>query len=505
LVFVSLFACASEPPSVDVAADPPPARITTFALAATPFIDAKAASRLAAIFEKSGLRGARIRCEDVSWDAMQPDPAGAIDFTRLDAFVTAHQRHGLGELLVCLDTGVAPPSRRGELGTRGSVPAPELLGAYSMWVGAVVERYDADGVDDMAGLLGPVRLYEVGIEFASRPAAGIEPYLLLLQHAHQAAHTAFADVVVAHAGLLVAAEPEADVSPRLGVLDDAALGRLFEQPERFDAINLQVIADASSLDATLAELGARMTRRGFHKPVLLSHLAPSPLIAWGKATSCEGLSGELGVMILPAVEANRCPLAAHFRRLIASDPGALAWSWRFAAAELVRKSVVAASHRVSPIYAGPTLDAPWWQEGAFQAGAGLSAWAGLVDVETRNPRPALSALEQLSEAFGGRESVTRVDMGRSDVRLYALQGGAGTIWVAWHQAEGLAQPGEERASISIEFDVGGGGLSLTRMAGLTAGPSREELSVNADRRVHIALTSEPVYLRPLAKSAPRRH
>jgi hypothetical protein len=472
-------------------------------LAETPFIAAEATSRLAGLFEESGLRGARIRCEDVAWNVMQPDPAGVIDFTRLDAFVTAHQRRGLGELLVCLDTGTAPPSRRGDLGTRGWIPAPEQLGAYSSWVAAIVERYDADGVDDMTGLVAPVRLYEVGSEFASRPAAGIEPYLVLLERAHRAAHAAFPDVVVAHAGLLVVAEPEADVSPRLGVLDGASLGRLFEQPERFDAINLQVIADASSLDATLAELDALMTRRGFHKPVLVSHLAPSPLIAWGRATSCEGPSGDLGVMILPAVEVDRCPLAAHFRRLIASDPGALAWSWRFAAAELVRKSVVAASHGVSPIHVGPTLDAPWWQDGAFQAGAGLGAWAGLVDAETRKARPALSALEQLSEAFGGAESVTRVDVGRSDVRLYAVKG-SGTVWVAWYEAARLSEPGEERASVSIEFDVGGGGLSLTRMAGLAPGPSREELTVSADRRARIPLTSEPVYLRPLAKPAARR-
>ena len=77
---------------------------------------------------------------------MQPNVAGPIDFSQLDVFVASHQRHGLGALLSCLDPGSAPPPRPGALGSRGVVPEPDELGAYASWVGAVVERYDADGV-----------------------------------------------------------------------------------------------------------------------------------------------------------------------------------------------------------------------------------------------------------------------------------------------------------------------------------------------------------------------
>jgi hypothetical protein len=435
---------------------------------------------------------------------MQREAAADIDFARLDGFVAAYQAHGLSALAICLDTGIDLPSRRGELGVRGAIPAPEDLGAYSAWVQALVERYDADGLDDMPGLRAPVGLYEVGVEFARRPTSNIEPYLLLLERAYHAAHRASPDVRVAHAGILVATSPDAPVSPRLGVLSAAARARLFAHPDRFDVVNLQVVADASALDASLAEVRAEMARRNFRKPVIISHLGPSPLVAWGKATSCEGGAGDLGVMIAPAIEANRCPLAAHFRLLIANDPGALAWTWRFVAADLVRKTVVAASHGVSNIFAGPTLDTSWWQAGAFQAGAGLTAWSGLVDVRTQNPRPARSALEQLHGVLDGRAHVERVDMGRSDVRLYAVTGGPETRWVAWYDGAALSLPGEDRPSVTIEFDVGGGGLALTRMAGLTSAKADEELLVRADRRARIELTSEPVYLRPLEKPARRR-
>lgn len=36
--------------------------------------------------------------------------------------------------------------------------------AYTAWVTAAVERYDGDGVDDMPGLLAPIRHWEVDNE-----------------------------------------------------------------------------------------------------------------------------------------------------------------------------------------------------------------------------------------------------------------------------------------------------------------------------------------------------
>ena len=36
--------------------------------------------------------------------------------------------------------------------------------SYALWLGAVVERYDGDGIDDMPGLQYPIRHWEIGNE-----------------------------------------------------------------------------------------------------------------------------------------------------------------------------------------------------------------------------------------------------------------------------------------------------------------------------------------------------
>lgn len=495
-------ACASErtadlPP---VAAGPSPAArgIPVLGVAATPLGDGSRAAELAALLGGGGLRGARVRCEDAVWSAMQPDPAGPIDFSRLDAFVRAYQSQGMSELLVCLDTGSRRAPRRGALSARGAVTSAHELAHFETWAAAVVERYDADGVDDMPGLALPVRLYEVGIEFAGRHGVSIDAYLRLLERVYRAAHAADPQVVVAHAALLLAASPESAAPARLGLLSEADRARLLEHAQHYDAINLQAVADAGSLDAALAGLRAELLRLGIRKPVILSHLAPSPLIGWGRATSCEQSARDLGLVVPPAREGDRCALAAHFRRLLAKDAGALAWSWRFAAAELVRKSVVAASHGVVAVFAGPTEDTPWWRDPALEAAAGVTAWSGLVDARTRSRRPAHGALEQLARVFEGGDAVERVDMGDPDVRLYAVTGPRGPVWVGWYEGRALALPGTTSTGLEIEFEVGEAGLWLTPMATLGR-PESRPARLDERRRARILLGQEPIYMRPTSR------
>ena len=55
------------------------------------------------------------------------------------------------------------------------------------------------------------------------------------------------------------------------------------------------------------------SRRGYWKPILVSDSATSPLIAWGPATQCEGASQDMGRVVFPATEADRCRLASYFQ------------------------------------------------------------------------------------------------------------------------------------------------------------------------------------------------
>ena len=236
------------------------------------------------------------------------------------------------------------------------------------------------------------------------------------------------------------------------------------------------------------------------EPIVLSHVGPSPLVAWGRATSCEP-APDLGLVVPPAAEEDRCAWAAHFRRLVSLDPEALAWTWRFAAADLVKKSVVAASHGAVAGFVGPVEDSAWWQAGDFQAATGITAWSGLVDAGTRRRRPAHAAMTQLAEAVMGARQVTRVDMGRRDVRLYAFTGRRGPVWVGWHEPEALAAPGEAEAGVEIEFEADSSTLELSPMAEVGGALSPLQTLPALDARVRIRLTREPIYLRSLTATA----
>lgn len=58
---------------------------------------------------------------------------------------------------------------------------PDDLDAYAAYVRRIVERYDADGVDDMPGLRGPVRYYEVDnepdVKFNDAPRGARKPFI----------------------------------------------------------------------------------------------------------------------------------------------------------------------------------------------------------------------------------------------------------------------------------------------------------------------------------------
>lgn len=75
-----------------------------------------------------------------------------------DAWVAAVQGAGLEPLLM------VSPWPGNETGKYTQAYLPSDMTAYSAYVTRVVERYDGDGVDDMPGLLHPVRYWEVDNE-----------------------------------------------------------------------------------------------------------------------------------------------------------------------------------------------------------------------------------------------------------------------------------------------------------------------------------------------------
>lgn len=418
---------------------------------------------LARLLAPTGATAAKPWCNHIEWGHMQPLPGASIDFARTDAFVRSFHAEGFIELVLCLDSTSPWASRvpSGALHAKSPVPRPEHLDAFGQWVGAMVERYDGDGLHDMPGLSRPVRVYEIGSEFASAPGDSADGYLVMLERAHRAAHGAWSGVIVAHAAFLTSGAFDdrgadweqgfARMSDRIGARRFADLRRLLDRPDLFDALNVHALGDPTEIDAIASWLRDETQARGYRKPVIISDTATTPFVAWGPATRCEGSAEELGLLVYPAVEEDRCRLADYFRDLVDGHGDTLAWIRAFAATDLVKKVVIAANRGVWLLNTSLVEDARWWKTRALEARTGNAAWAGLLDLEQRERRPAFFALRQLMGSLRGRDRVERLRLPRRDVRVYALDGPAGPAWVAWYEPRQLVLPGEPIPAAIVSF------------------------------------------------------
>lgn len=183
----------------------------------------------------------------LSWSAAQADPQTE---RRADAWVQAMQAAGL-EPLVMLG-----PWPGNQTAAYTDAYVPQDLPAYQAWVAGVVERYDGDGLDDMPGLRGPVRYWEVDNEpdlhnsVAPRDGGGKVPpedfqtpaqYATVLIATAQAIRGADPAAVVLSAGLYRSQRPQGR----------QWLEQLLAQPgavEAFDVLSLHLYFHEDSLE-----------------------------------------------------------------------------------------------------------------------------------------------------------------------------------------------------------------------------------------------------------------
>ncbi len=463
---------------------------------------------LADMLAPLGLPAAKPLPENFSWGNMQPSREAEIDFRQLDSFVAQFQAAGFVELVLALKPHSSWASNdypsQGLLPLRGGVRT-EYLGDYENWVYSVVERYDADGSEDMPGLRYPVRFYEIGTEFSSYEPEPVEEYLVILERAYTAAHRAYPEVLIAHAAFLTTLAFTGDPSPAeyeraFETMADrthslADMRKVLDRPDLFDVLNLHSLGDPYEIEAMVAWLDYEMAQRGYRKPIILSDTATTPFISWGPATACDRNPNQMGKVIPPATEADRCRLADYFTRLVKVDQATLRWTQGFAAQDMVKKVVIAAEQGILLINTAFTEDIFWLKLPPAQAAAGTSAWAGLVDVERREYRPAYYALRQLVGYLDGHESITRLALDEEGVRVYEISRAGQRFWIAWYDPERLILPGDPPPEKSIRLRSGGDSAvvePLITQFGQDS-PTRVTLSTQ-DGLLTLILTPTPVFI-----------
>jgi hypothetical protein len=450
--------------------------------------------------------------EHAEWGAMQSGPAAPIDFRRLDAYVRSFQAAGIAEIIICLRSASSWGSvQAGKLRSTNLVPKPQFTGLYERWIAAVVERYDGDGNSDMPGLRGPVRLYEIGSELSTYEPEPVEKYLGMLERAYRAAHAAFGDVLIAHAAFLTttafARHPApgayeagfAAMPPRIAEHGLTELRKLLDRGDIFDVVNVHSLGDPTEIEDITAWLDWEMNRRGYRKPVIISDTAMTPWIAWGPAFACNRPPLQMGVVILPATEADRCRLAEYFRKLVDGDAATVRWTQGLAAADNVKRVVIAADRHVALINTAFIEDLVWLKLKVFGAGTGPSAWSGLIDLDRRERRASYWALQQLMRHLRGYDTLHRVSSGDADVRVYEISVGDSKCWIAWLELNRVLLPGEAMPSRPLTLTTGGAQAVIEPLI-TRAGLSRPEQRTEKTRsgRLSLSLTPEPVFIIPAA-------
>ncbi|MEZ4417698.1 MAG: hypothetical protein R3E10_18220 [Gemmatimonadota bacterium] len=476
--------------------------------------NARLVRSMAATFAETGLPGMKHYVEAVSWGEMQKGPDRPIDFRTMDLFVREYQAQGFTELTLSLKPHSPWGSRDvSRLRSTNASPKPEYREHFRAWVHDVVERYDGDGQRDMPGLRWPVRFVEIGNEFSSYEPEPVEEYLETLAIAYQAAHAAFADVRVGHAAFLITPVDLAHRDPdgyaqvweetrRVDThhgLDD--LRAVLDRPDLFDFVNLHNLGSPYEIEHMMRWVHYEMDLRGWVKPVVISDTTPTSYIAWGPATTCEGPN--LGLITSPATEADRCRIAAFFRRLVDRDPEALAWARGFVAADHVQRAIIAAEQGVRLINLAFVDDLGFATFKAFQAGAGLAAWGGALRISHFTGRvqeryPAYYALGQLMAVLGDYRSVERVDGAAAAARVYRVDGEAGPVWVAWLEPGRALLPEDDAPSEVVRLQIDAPEVqieaTITRL-----GQSEPQISTKATQGgwIEMVLTPTPVFLRPV--------
>ncbi|MFQ5652152.1 MAG: hypothetical protein ACE5IY_19660 [bacterium] len=463
--------------------------------------------KLAKSFADIGAPAVKHYVEHIEWGEMQKRPNARINFSRLDNFVREFQAAGFTDLVVCLKSHSKWASvQHAKLKSTNPTPKPQFMAKYAKWVSAIVERYDHDGNKDMRGLKRPVRFYEIGSEFSSYEPEPPEDYLRMLEVAYEAAHAADPEARIAHAAFLTTTVFKDNPKPKdyekawkaapdrilpHGLADNR---KILDRPDVFDVVNFHALGDPYEIEQIVKWLKYEMKQRGYKKPMIISDTIPTSFIGWGPATVCNKKPNQMGIVIPPATEADRCRLADYFTRLLNGDQTVLRWTQGFVAKDVVQRVVVAAEQEVILINTAFMEDLYWQKLKVFKAGAGVSAWAGMVGKNVNERRPAFYALQQLAGHMNGYRSIKRLRLGRG-VRVYELKRAGNKSWIAWLDPGRPILPRDNLPQKSVELRTGKPTLTIETTITQYGQTEPHKVSLQTKKGVaRLTLSTTPIFV-----------
>lgn len=480
---------------------------------------------LASAYAQSGVTSVKLRPEFGKWGNLEPSQ-GERHWETLDLLVSEFQEAGFQRihLVLMADSpwaSIAPTNGGGAEG-KNTFPKAEFVDEYAAFVRDVVERYDGDGVEDMAGLRYPIYDYAVEAEFSGFWPGSADDYLRLLRIAYPAIHAANPAARVSLVALLAV-----DVFD--GAPDDAEIERRFERPfsgrksraeieqvlsacDAYDLVDFHSLGDYTEILPTAQWIQARLTESGCQKPLLI-----------GDAFSMSMLVGYLFSTFHPATLTQRAEVVAWLQAV--ADPAAeehvaaTAWLHAEMARSLVRKVVTAAGAGTVGINIGNFED---WKSGVPTVDRGLvpaigtSAFMGMMTVTQTaeyagSPLPytqaefsrikaagaeraSFGALQLVHAKLLGAQSVNRIELGEN-IWAWRVERLRGPLWVLWYDDNTLYLPGAElpQTTIALPFPAQQAQLTYTPTSAEQSQTVTETLPVT-DGEVLFPLSTTPIFV-----------
>ena len=484
---------------------------------------------VAAEYAAAGVSYAKLQDVFVIWENIEPEP-GAYHWGPLDAIVLEYQRAGFSGLQ--MDFAAKSPwaaSRQPSLGDLGDTfPKEEYLDDYVAYVRAVVERYDADGLDDMPGLLYPIHDYGIEREFTGYWPGSAGDYVRLLRLAYPAIHTADPEARVLLVALLMADVFDGNPSPgeierRLAKDIDymrksvPEIRTILAACDVYDVVDFHALANYTEIPLTAAWIRQELRSNGCgEKPIWIGDAFPmSGMVGFGgfvPPTPFSPVTLETREAVVDLLKSVADPSAP-------GHDAAQAWLYREAAVGLIRKIVVSAGDGLLGINIGNLED---WKTGTAAIDKttvpmlGASMFMGMTDTkitnrmpggelplngkhwardrEASNHRPVYYALQLVNEKISDFTSVEKLELGEG-IWAYQFETPDGPVWVLWYDDGQLYLPGQTPPSVEVQMPFSAAHALLTRTPP-EIGMSEPETSVvdSADGILSIVLDSIPIFI-----------
>ena len=443
-------------------------------------------------YSATGVTWTKPRLEAVEWGNIElAAPVGAVhtyDWSCADAMIVGSQQAGFTDIQAYL----SPKSSWGSVAA-DSLLFPDIMydvqfeADFRLWLRALIERYDGDGVDDAPGLLHPVNHWVVGPEWTGFwPSDDHEDYLRFAQVTAEEARQANPSVQLGTIPLLFADtfsgnEPSAtEIQDRL---DNSTLLRnstegilaILDHPEHFDSISIHALGHYTDVPPTIAWLNDQMDQRGYRYPIWIDDAFPM-----GPLANNAGLPALYPVTYPQYDDVYNVLVSIALLDETTTPPYSEAAAWMEAEVSkgLVQKGVTALGEGAAGIQLGNLED--WMLDPGFLAEGfrnitvgliGAAASFGMMEVGHPDgydlcdgrvpgePRPGFYAMQQLAAAIGDGQFDRVVRLGGLEgARGYRLERGSQTTWVLWNEPGApLILPGEPAApAVSFDIDVASG-------------------------------------------------